>query len=578
MAAWAVSFGAVRLRITVLAFAFTGSLWAQQTAVLDEAGAKLAMQAGTAAAGRGDLAEAETDFAQAVKLAPGVGACHGALGAVLLAENKVDPAASELEQAESLGPGDVGTTLNLARARVAQGRFADAVGLFRAAGPETALSPEEAVAYATALTATSEPDSAELQDALGSVLAQTGRLDAATKCFRRALELDKGMIVAEYHLGAALVGMGQNTEGIAALKTAAAGMPGSFGVQLELGRALSANHQDSQALVALRQASVLRAKAPADAVYQLALAMQASGDPASALPLFAELVAGTHMTSGMLTNYALAKVQTGDAVGALPLYAKALTLGPDTPTLREDYGAAYLQQNDLAHALDQFNAGLALDPSDAHLHYDVGLALKLKDDLAAAVPEFEKAAALNPTLPDPAYTLGVIYMQQGKSDQAAAQLRRAVALQPANGDAWALLGNVLKDAGDAAGAMDALKKASELEPDQPSLHVELAALDTAAGKKDEAAAERKLAAEMSRKAMNQQKASFALKSAKALLDQGKVPEAVIQLNNAVAAEPASAEPHRLLAEAYEKQGNAAAAANERKTADSLKSAALGAKP
>jgi len=204
--------------------------------------------------------------------------------------------------------------------------------------------------------------------------------------------------------------------------------------------------------------------------------------------------------------------------------------------------------------------------------------LKLKDDLAAAVPEFEKAAALDPTLPDPAYTLGVIYMQQGKSDQAAGQLRRAVALQPANGDAWALLGNVLKDAGDAAGAMDALKKASELEPDQPSLHVELAALDTAAGEKDEAAAERKLAAEMSRKAMNQQKASFALKSAKALLDQGKVPEAVIQLNNAVAAEPASAEPHRLLAEAYEKQGNAAAAANERKTADSLKSAALGAKP
>jgi hypothetical protein len=33
----------------------------------------------------------------------------------------------------------------------------------------------------------------------------------------------------------------------------------------------------------------------------------------------------------------------------------------------------------------------------------------------------------------------------------------------------------------------------------------------------------------------------------------------------------------LLAEAYEKQGNAAAAANERKTAESLKSAAAGTK-
>jgi Flp pilus assembly protein TadD len=145
-------------------------------------------------------------------------------------------------------------------------------------------------------------------------------------------------------------------------------------------------------------------------------------------------------------------------------------------------------------------------------------------------------------------------------------------LQPANGDAWALLGNVLKDSGDSSGATDALKQASALEPDQPSLHVELAALDAAAGRKDEAAAERKLAADLSRKAMNRQKASFALKSGKALLEQGKLPEAVIQLNNATAAEPDAAEPHLLLAEVYEKQGNAAAAANERKTAEALKDA------
>ena len=107
--------------------------------------------------------------------------------------------------------------------------------------------------------------------------------------------------------------------------------------------------------------------------------------------------------------------------------------------------------------------------------------------------------------------------------------------------------------------------------------MELAALDAAAGKKDEAAAERKVAAEMSRKAMNRQKASFALKSGKALLAQGKIPEAVIQLNNAVTAEPTAAEPHILLADAYEKQGNAAAAANERKTVESLKNTTAGPK-
>jgi cytochrome c-type biogenesis protein CcmH/NrfG len=153
-------------------------------------------------------------------------------------------------------------------------------------------------------------------------------------------------------------------------------------------------------------------------------------------------------------------------------------------------------------------------------------------------------------------------MQQGHFLESAAQLRKATALQPGNGDAWALLGSVLKESNDPAAAADALHRAIALEPDQPSLHIQLAALEVEAGQKDAAAADRKIAADLSRIAITRQRASFALKSARALLAENKLDEAILQLHNAVAADPTLAEPHTLLAEAYNRQGKAADAASE----------------
>jgi Flp pilus assembly protein TadD len=160
-------------------------------------------------------------------------------------------------------------------------------------------------------------------------------------------------------------------------------------------------------------------------------------------------------------------------------------------------------------------------------------------------------------------------MQQGNFAEAATQLITATTLQPQNGDAWALLGSVLKDAGDSAGAAEALKKAIALEPMQPSLHIQLAALESEAGDKSAAAADRKVAAELSRAAISRQRASFALKSGRALLSENKIPEAIVQLDTAVQADPTLPEPHTLLANAYAREGKPAEAGQERQKAEAL---------
>jgi len=551
--------------------------------------ARSAMAAGVEAAKNGDLDKAAGEFRRAATLAPKVAASHAALGSILLAQNKFGEALIELNEAYSLDTSDISVDLNLGRAEASTGNFAEAVQLFRralVASPPPLLTDAESIAFATALAANKEngeaesvlrsalardPGSASLNDSLGTLLAKSNRFGEALPLFQRAISAEPSYSKAQYHLGVALLSLNRPQEALMPLQLAATAPEDSFDVELQLGRTFSALHQDAEALKHLHRAANFRdSKKSSNSLYALALALQASGDSKAALPLFDMAIKDHAIADGSaLINDAIAHVQTGDTAGAFPLYERALQLGPDTATLREDFGVAYLQKLDLDHAIEQFHAGLAIESSNAHLHYDLGLAFKLKDDLTSAVPEFERSAQLDPTLPDPAYALGIIYMQQGNFAAAAANLKNATALQPENGDAWALLGSVLKDSGQPADAAIALERAIALEPDQPSLHVQLAAIESQAGQKDAAAAHRKIAADLSRAAQRRQQASFALKSGRALLDQNKLPEAIVQLNIAAQAESTLSEPHHLLADAYARQGRPADAAIERQRAAEL---------
>ncbi len=97
----------------------------------------------------------------------------------------------------------------------------------------------------------------------------------------------------------------------------------------------------------------------------------------------------------------------------------------------------------------------------------------------------------------------------------------------------------------------------------------LAAILSSKGDKQGALAERKTAADLSRSAMKKQRAGFALQSGRALLQQGDLPGAITQFNDAVAAEPDLKEAHLLLAEALQKQGRPADALAERQKAEHL---------
>ncbi len=568
----------------VLAAGLQGAVGAPTRAAVSEADA--AFQAGYAAMQRQDLRGAEREFGRVVRLLPQVGAGHGALGAVMLQEGDTAGAVRELETATRLGSKDEATILNLAEAESRAGRAAQAVKLFRGIRVE-ALTPELARAYAVSLESEGDkaeavkvlrgavaraPDDAGGHDALGTVLAQTGENGAAEAEFRRAVELDARDASAQEHLGVVLLLEERAEEALTPLHAAAALQPSDVGTIVELGRAQSAVHQDEAALATLQRAQAL-APGNVEATYALALALQTRGEVKESLPMFAEVAKAQPANAGVLTNYALDLVQTGDAASAVPIYQKALALDPANAVLREDLGVAYLQQSDLDHAVEQFQGALALPglsaAMEAALHYDLGLAMKLKDRLPEAIREFEAAEAADGTLPDPPYTLGVLYMQQGEFTRAASSLERSVSMRPDNGEAWALLGSVDRELQEPEKAEAALRKAIVLEPNQPSPHITLAAVLMQQGARDEAAAERKVAAELSRVAVSQQRAEFSRRSGASLLREGKAAEAAVQLRAATQADPQDEASHRLLAEALERGGDAAGAALERQRAAEL---------
>jgi protein O-GlcNAc transferase len=106
-------------------------------------------------------------------------------------------------------------------------------------------------------------------------------------------------------------------------------------------------------------------------------------------------------------------------------------------------------------------------------------------------------------------------------------------------------------------------------PAQPGPHVTLAGVLAEQGQQQQAAAERKKAADLTRTAVNRQRATFSTNTGNMLMQKGQIADAVEHYQDAVASDPGFAEAHAALASALARQGRGAEAAVERRKAEEL---------
>ncbi len=541
--------------------------------------ANQAFHAGYAALEAQHLDEARADFARVVRLAPQLPEGHMALGAVLVQLGHADQAIPELKQALALKPDDPGIRSNLAKA------YASLAGT-----ASNSATAEAQLRNAVAVP----PTDPTLDDQLGSLLAQQKQWPQAEAEFRKALGiLGKAPVdsataaMVHMHLGVALEQEQQPTDAEQELRTAVELAPKNAAIQLQLGLLLAGEERDDEALTPLLAAvraetATPPAPAPSGADLALAMSLQRLGRQTEAIPYFERAVAEDAKNASALNNLGLALTETGKAKEAMPYFLRALAIQVDNPVFHEDAGVADLQMSDFNAAIREFQAASKLDAKNPELHYDLGLAYKLQDRMDDAVKELQTAAALDPRLPDPPYTLGILQMQLGKLDESADSLRTALALRPQNGDGWAILGSVLNQLHQFKEAERALRRAMELLPGQPGPRITLASVLAAEGKHEEAVALRKEAADLTRVAVNRQRAQFSTNAGNQLLARGQISDAVSRFQEAIAADPSDAEAHRQLAVALDRQGRSAEAGAERAKAVELEAAnasgASGTKP
>src|SRR5271157_3899895 len=227
--------------------------------------ADAAFHAGYAAQQAGQLDRARAKFAEAVRLAPAIAEAHEALGAVLLELDKPAEAVPELEAALRLKPGDPGIETDLAMAYARTGEPAKAIPHFSAAfavSQQPGQQPADALfceTYARALAAIGKLDEAigmfraaeerggsgpALDDAVGSLYAQTGNWGQARSEFEHAVAADKTYVPARIHLGILLRQQNDVAGSLAALAAAVELEPANALAHLEDGRSLAAANRD----------------------------------------------------------------------------------------------------------------------------------------------------------------------------------------------------------------------------------------------------------------------------------------------------------------------------------------------
>ncbi len=526
---------------------------------------------GVALVEKADLPRATAEFKKSVALDPKSVRAYTNLGSALAKSGELDEAVAAFQKALALEPNSLAAHMNLGVALREKG---DAPGALLHLRP----------------VAKANPTNANVQYELGQTLRQSGDLAGAIAAFEAALEIDPELREGYYALGVALKQQSASERKPRSIppspaddsykrgqEAAARGDLDAAKQQLTealrvddgdgeahnlLGFVLGQQGDMASALVHLDRAVTLRPES-SEAHYNLGVASWYSGSRDRAISELRESVRLDAAAGASHAFLGIALRETGDLPGARLSLQRAIALLPPTSATYIDLGIVYLRTGDLSKALGQLEAGLNAPASslpkpdwdnaiadlrkavDSHsdqaeAHNMLGLLLGRKGaDRSEVAAEFREAIRLRPDFAEAQNNLGLVLAQSDDDEAAVAAFREAIRIRPNYADAHANLGATLLPT-DGEQAIGELEKAVALEPSSVKAQFNLA---TAYGASPKYGSAREI--ELLRKVIATSPA-FArahLALGKALLQDGKVAEAITELQEAARLEPQSGEAH-----------------------------------
>ena len=214
-------------------------------------------------------------------------------------------------------------------------------------------------------------------------------------------------------------------------------------------------------------------------------------------------------------------------------------------------------------AAQQYQRVVQLDPYTATNHYYLGLMNHLLNRLQEAAANYLTAIKLNPNDMKSNMYLALVHTALGRPEVGLPYARRAVELDPHSAEAAANLAVVLDANGDFAGAEAGYRRALELDPNSPETVVNLAGALMSQKRYKDAVTAYEQALKI------QDTPLVRVRYGYALLNSGRVDDAIAQFKNVAEQNPRNYQALNGLGDATIAQYKAGAGLDEKKRSDAV---------
>jgi Flp pilus assembly protein TadD len=251
------------------------------------------------------------------------------------------------------------------------------------------------------------------------------------------------------------------------------------GYNFAAGTAALTGSEKDRAVSALTKAMAgLFPNPAAQAHEQIAVALQADGRVAAAIPDFRE--AARLDPKNAAFHMALAAILAQDlwTEESLQELREAVKLEPNNTRYRVTLSAYLAKNGDTDGAAEELQAAIRLAPNDATLHSALGSILAVQAGLVnSAIASYETALKLNPQLTAARQNLAKVISYKDKAQADAVTARARIQQSPSDAAAHLALGSAQWRMGDLPAATKEITRALELNPTLGQAHSALGEID-----------------------------------------------------------------------------------------------------
>lgn len=446
---------------------------------------------------------------------------HAIAARLFVVERNYAAAEKEIAAAEKLNPENVSMLISKGRIALMRRDYSTAAAAFsKAVGNapknvwallgkiETEIRGGELAESQKALVALmpNHNENAQAHYLMGEIRIALKENEEGEKEFKKAIELDSGLLEAYVSLSTFYLNVGRNDDAMAILDKASETVSGSPLIKKTLAAGHAARGDWASAIVELDNALKIDSD-DVEAHFQMALMYRKMGSLDDAKRALDEVNKRNADYPGLALEQGLLMEQRGDVASALSAYKKALSLSPNDTGLKLRVGAASFLAGDLETAEKHLKSVLENQPAspeanfyygetlrtskrtaeslgfllkatelfkdNALYHLRYAMALEETRDNERAMAELETTIRLEPQNAEAYIVMGKIRLRRGAVRDAVQNLEKGLSLDPNLSDGYLAAAEAYEQLSDMSSARKYYQKAAAAQPDNPEVHYRL---------------------------------------------------------------------------------------------------------